>query len=118
MYKGNKNPFNQKKPLVLAIAMAMAVTANTVMAQDDQDEEFMGLEEVIVTATKRAESMQEVGMAITAISSQELERLGAVSLLDFAVRVPNLAMAYEADGRFDSSSPSIRGICGVGTTGF
>jgi len=27
-------------------------------------------------------------------------------------------MAYEADGRFDSSSPSIRGVFGVGTTGF
>ncbi len=118
MHNGNYGSLKQKKPLVLAIACAMAVSANTAVAQDDQDDSFAGLEEVIVTATKRAEPLQEVGMAITAISNQELERLGAVSLLDFAIRVPNLAMAYEADGRFDSSSPSIRGVFGVGTTAF
>jgi len=117
MHKGTKSPINQRKPLVLAIAFAMAFSANATMAQD-AEEEFAGLEEVIVTATKRAESLQEVPMAITAISDKELERMGAVVLLDFAVRVPNLAMAYEADGRFDSSSPSIRGVFGVNTTGF
>jgi len=62
MHKGNKGPFSQRKPLVLAIAFAMAVSANSTMAQD-AEEEFAGLEEVIVTATKRAESLQEVGMA-------------------------------------------------------
>ena len=118
MYKANHNPLRQRKPLSLAIAFAMAISASTAIAQDDQDDEFLGLEEVIVTATKRSESMQEVGMAITAIGTRELENLGATSLIDFAVRVPNLAMAYEADGRFDSSSPSIRGVFGVGTTGF
>jgi len=118
--KSKHRSFQFKTPLASALALAFAATfmTGTVIAQDDQDEEFAGLEEVIVTATKRAESLQEVGMAITAINTLELERLGAVSLLDFAVRVPNLAMAYEADGRFDSSSPSIRGVFGVGTTGF
>ncbi len=113
----NSNQISFKARNILAIACAASFATGTVVAQD-QDDGFAGLEEVIVTATKRAESMQEVGMAITAISDTELERLGAVTLLDFAVRVPNLAMAYEADGRFDSSSPSIRGIFGVGTTGF
>ena len=118
MHKANQSSFKQRKPLVLAIAFAMALSTNAATAQDDQDEEFSGLEEVIVTATKRSESIQEVPMAITAITSRELEALGAVNLIDFAVRVPNLAMAFEADGRFDSSSPSIRGVFGVGTTGF
>lgn len=101
---------------VLALGFGLAFSINTALAQDD--EAFAGLEEVIVTATKQAESMQEVGMSITALADTELERMGAVTLLDFAVRVPNLAMAYEADGRFDSSSPSLRGIFGVNTTGF
>ncbi len=57
-------------------------------------------------------------MSITALGSDDLERMGATNLLDFAVRVPNLAMAYEADGRFDSSSPSMRGVFGKDTTGF
>ena len=118
MNKSKHSSFKRKTPLVAALAFAATFITGTAIAQDDQGDYFAGLEEVIVTATKRAESLQEVGMAITAISNQELERLGAVSLLDFAVRVPNLAMAYEADGRFDSSSPSIRGIFGVNTTGF
>jgi len=118
MHKGNRSSFKQRKPLVLAIAFAMALSTNAATAQDDEDDDFAGLEEVIVTATKRAESLQEVPMAITAINNRELEQLGAVSLIDFAVRVPNLAMAYEADGRFDSSSPSIRGVFGTHTTGF
>lgn len=117
MHIVNQSSVKQRKPLVLAIAFAMAVSANIATAQD-QDDDFAGLEEVIVTATKKAESLQEVGMAITAIGTQELERMGAVSLIDFAVRVPNLAMAYESSGRFDSSSPSIRGIFGKNTTGF
>lgn len=72
----------------------------------------------MVTATKRAESIQEIGMSVTALGDVELERMGAYTLLDFAVRVPNLGVAYEADGRFDSSSPSIRGVFGNDTTGF
>ncbi len=102
-----------KSPLALACAAAFA--AGAVSAQD---EEFTGLEEVIVTATKRAETLQETGMSITALGDMTLERMGANTLLDFAVRVPNLGMAYEADGRFDSSSPALRGVFGKNTTGF
>ena len=81
MHKSNHNSFNQKKPLVLAIGLAMAFATNVATAQDEQADEFMGLEEVIVTATRRAESLQDVGMAITAITDQELERMGAVNLI-------------------------------------
>ncbi len=100
------------------MACGTALASGAATAQSDQDESFKGLEEIIVTATKRTESLQEVGMSITALSNAELERMGAYTLLDFAVHVPNLGMAYEADGRFDSSSPSIRGIFGQNTTGF
>lgn len=119
MHHISQSSFKLKLPLALVCASAFA--ASTAIAQSDEatdDEYFAGLEEVIVTATKRSESMQEVGMSITALGDVELERMGANTLLDFAVRVPNLAMAYEADGRFDSSSPSIRGVFGVNTTGF
>ncbi len=104
--------------ILLTLACGAILGDGVALAQDQKDESFSGLEEVIVTATKRTESLQEVGMSITALSNAELERMGAYTLLDFAVRVPNLGMAYEADGRFDSSSPSIRGIFGQNTTGF
>ncbi|MEH6610134.1 MAG: TonB-dependent receptor [Halioglobus sp.] len=98
----------------LALACAAAFLSGPAAAQ----EESFALEEVLVTASKRTESLQDVGMSITALGSDDLQRMGAVELLDFAVRIPNLAMAYESDGRFDSSSPSIRGVFGKDTTGF
>jgi len=116
VHKSSHNSFKIKFPLAL-ICAAVFVTG-TATAQTDQDEEFSGLEEVLVTASKRTETLQEAGMSITALSEVDLEQMGAVTLLDFAVRVPNLGMAYEADGRFDSSSPSIRGVFGTNTTGF
>ena len=119
MHKINHKSFKLKLPLTLACAAAFATSAALAQTEQAAEEEyFAGLEEVIVTATKRTQTMQEVGMSITALGNLELERMGANTLLDFAVRVPNLAMAYEADGRFDSSSPSIRGVFGVNTTGF
>jgi iron complex outermembrane receptor protein len=112
----NRRSFQTKA--LLALACSAALGSSTASAQDENEQGFSGLEEILVTATKRSESVQEVGMSITALSDVELERMGAYTLLDFAVRVPNLGMAYEADGRFDSSSPSIRGIFGQNTTGF
>jgi iron complex outermembrane receptor protein len=116
VHKSSHNSFKIKFPLALVCAAAFAT--GTATAQTEEEEEWSGLEEVTVTATKRTETLQEVGMSITALSEVDLEQMGAVTLLDFAVRVPNLGMAYEADGRFDSSSPSIRGVFGTNATGF
>jgi len=102
----------RKAPLALACAAATLLSGQ-VAAQDT-----LVLEEIMVTASKRSESLQDVAMSITALGSDDLERMGATELLDFAVRVPNLAMAYEAAGRFDSSLPSVRGVFGKNTTGF
>lgn len=106
-----------KKWLALIIVSATAVS--TALA-----EENVGLEEIVVTATKRAQALQEVGMSVTALTTQDIEDMGVDDYLDFAVRVPNLGTAYQADGRFDANAPAIRGIFGSGdaasaaTTGF
>jgi len=109
-----------KKRLAVAISaiLATTLTTGTFAEEAEGDEEMSGLEVITVTASKRAEPLQESGISVTALGETTLERMGADTLLDFAVRVPNLAMAYEADGRFDSSSPSIRGVFGTNTTGF
>ena len=56
----------------LALACATALLSGPVVAQ----EEFTGLEEVLVTATKRVQSLQEVGMSVTAISERGIENMG------------------------------------------
>ena len=99
-------------PKGTAIALACAIALSGGVSQAAE------LEEIVVTATKRAVSLQDVGMSLTALTGRELEAAGVEELLDFAVKVPNLGVAYEADGRFDSSSPAIRGVFGLNTTGF
>ncbi len=85
----------------------------------EADGESAGIEEIIVTATKRgAVNLQDVPMSITAISNTELQRMGAVEFADYAGRVPNLSFAYTGDGRENSRGLAIRGISGTGTTGF
>jgi len=106
----------RSRVIPLAMAAATALPATGVSAQDAAPTAM--LEEVVVTASKRAETLQEAGMSITAMTELELERMGVDEYMDFAVRVPNLGTAYAADGRFDSNSPAIRGIFGEDTTGF
>jgi iron complex outermembrane receptor protein len=51
------------------------------------------LEEIVVTAQKRVQSISDVGMTITALSGYTLERQGIKSLSDLASQVPGLTYA-------------------------
>jgi len=77
-----------------------------------------GLEEIIVTAQKRSESIQEVPLSITALSSDVLEQRSVQSFADYGNRIPNLGFANTGDGIGTSRTISIRGISGDGVTGF
>ncbi|MCK5424073.1 MAG: TonB-dependent receptor [Emcibacter sp.] len=101
----------------LAALIAAGSAAPTIAAEEDE-KAFGGLEEIVITASKREQTLQEAGMAVTAIGAQDLERMGATGFSDFAVRVPNLGFGNESDGRFNSNSPAIRGVFGDNTTGF
>jgi iron complex outermembrane receptor protein len=52
----------------------------------------LALEEVIVTAQKRAESIQEVPISITAFGSEKLEAMGISDIEDIGANVPNLVL--------------------------
>jgi iron complex outermembrane recepter protein len=64
------------------------------------------LEEIVVTAQKRAENLQVVPIAITAVSGSQLAALGANSVTDLAEVTPGLQMST-AQGVL---SPRIRGV--------
>lgn len=87
--KNSSRTLLSQHPLVLACAAAYLIAPIQAHAS--------GLEEVIVTASKRAESLQEVGISITAISDRDIQNMGIDSYLDFAVRVPNLGTAFQSD---------------------
>jgi len=92
------------------------ITAPPVAAQTD---ESRVLEEVIVTATKRESSLQDLAMSITAIDSESLKLMGAEFTEDFVTSIPNVSFGFggSGDGR-NARSFAIRGISGSRTTGF
>src|SRR5260370_14256144 len=52
-----------------------------------------GLEEIVVTANKREEKLEKVGLTVTAISSEALAEQRVTSLQDVAAAVPGLTLA-------------------------
>jgi iron complex outermembrane receptor protein len=93
------------------IAWVPAVFAD---ATADQDQ----LAEIVVTAQKRAESLQTVPVSITTFGAQELKDRAVESFMDYATSVPNLGFGASGDGAANSRTISIRGVSGDNTTGF
>src|SRR5712691_7426129 len=74
------------------------------------------LEEVLVTATKRTESVQDVPVSITALSIRDLEAMGAQQFFDYGTAVPNLSFGIGAsDGNLSGRGIALRGIEGSNT---
>src|SRR6202046_5131497 len=73
-----------------------------------------GLEEIVVTATRREETIQSVPMSITAITEVALENRAATQFFDYASAIPNLSFGYSGGGQSaglaSSRQVAIRGI--------
>lgn len=66
-----------------------------------------GLEEVVVTATKRSTSLQDTAMAISAVSGKELEERGIINITKALSLVPGVDLVSTAPG---NSNIVIRGV--------
>jgi len=73
-----------------------------------QQGDALVIEEVVVTARKRAESLQEVPIAITAFTSETIERAGIERPADFIALMPNVTIVDTAN--VGDTQVSIRGI--------
>ena len=73
----------QRTLLVSAVLAATACTSATSLAQ-------ARLEEVVVTAQKRAQSITDVGITINAFSRETLDDLGVDTVTDIAAHTPGL----------------------------
>jgi outer membrane receptor protein involved in Fe transport len=93
---------------------AAAAEAGAAGYQADNDDPT----EIIVTAQKRSENIQDVPLSISAVTGETLERQGSVAFQDYAVKIPNLAFNYAGVSVFGSQTIALRGIYGVNTTGF
>lgn len=82
-----------KKILALAIGSLALSQALPSLAESD----FV-LEEVVVTATKRAEGLQDVPIAISVMSGEKIQAQGISELEDLAVFMPNIHIAEGGTG--------------------
>jgi outer membrane receptor protein involved in Fe transport len=99
----------------LPLAILLTQFSLSAGAVESSDEASLG--EIVVTATKKAQDLQDVPLSITALTAQTLERAGVVTFEDYAAKVPNLTFA-PGFGVIDGRQIAIRGIQGLGTTGF
>ena len=94
-----------------------SVVAHAQAAAGEQAE-GVGLEEVVVTAQKRSETILSVPISITALSQDTLDRQGIKDLNDIARTTPSLTIS--SNNGLGYSNVSIRGITsatGAATTG-
>jgi iron complex outermembrane receptor protein len=68
------------------------------------------LEEIVVTAQRREQSLQDVPIAVTAFSGEAIERQNINSAIDYLALTPNVS--YTEDGQFGKRGAgiSVRGV--------
>src|SRR5882762_5281420 len=69
-----------------------------------------GLEEVIVTANRREQNLQDVGTSIAAFSGEQLKDLGVTSAADITAVTPNMELVRSYSGPGFNTQVTIRGI--------
>ncbi len=94
----------------LACFMLLPMQAN---AQTTPEEDNGGLEEIVVTAQKREQRLQDVPVAVTAISEASLETNRIVNVADLSGIAPNVTVRPAAGGT-GIASFTVRGVNSYG----
>lgn len=106
---------HRKQTLTVAIVLALngawawATPAAQSEPRDGADSETKALEEVTVTARRREETLQDVPVAVTALTARQLDRLNVTDLGALQGNVPNLTI-YAARGSNTTLTAYIRGV--------
>ena len=95
---------------LLPVTALLAISATGAVQAQQTDNGSSVLEEVIVTAQKRAESMQTVPIAISALSAESLELRGIDSPEGLQFSVPNLNLGQQAGNGWTNIVATIRGV--------
>ena len=103
---------NKPRKGLLAAFVALVAgggTSQSAFAQESADSASRMIEEVVVTARKREESLNDVPVAINAFNAEGLEAAGIDELGD--VLDNTVGMVYnERDGNRSQTQPGVRGI--------
>jgi iron complex outermembrane receptor protein len=102
MYRQNNVPRVQK---LFLVASTTLMAAGSIFAQA-QPRQAPVLEEIIVTAQKRAENMQDAPITIQALTSEQLAAAGTNGTIDLGMMVPGLIF----NKGLTAGVPYIRGV--------
>lgn len=100
----------------LTAAASTSVVAQTQAVQENTAQQRQGgLEEIVVTAQRRSENLQDVPIAVSTVSEESLATFGIASTSSLQMAVPGLVL-----GRISGSGTSafLRGVgAGIGSQG-
>ncbi len=102
----------KQKTLISAMALAMGLSsfAGLALAQDNKDKkdtESYDLGQVVVTATKREQSIQDIAFSVMALTEEELRNRGVDSIEDVSLMVAGFTVQNLGPGQ---SQVAIRGV--------
>jgi iron complex outermembrane receptor protein len=98
-----------KPQIALLVTTACLAAPVPARAQQQAPSDRVGLEEIIVTAQRREESLQSVPIAVSAFGLQAIDQFDIRTIRDISSVVPNLWMETNT-GLSSGSRASLRGI--------
>lgn len=99
---------------IAAFITSIAATPN-VTGQESENTADSAIEEIIVTAQKREQNLQDVGISISSIGSERLENHGAQSLNDIMRLIPGVTFSAIGPGQ---GNLVIRGVASAPVPAF
>lgn len=98
----------------LTAGLAAPAAAQNASTQDASPQDAAAVDDIIVTATRRSERMQDVGIAVSAYSADKLSDLGVISGRDLVKATPGLNFTAPTGG----SGTIVFNLRGVGLNDF
>jgi outer membrane receptor protein involved in Fe transport len=109
------------KKISAAVFAALASQGQNATAQNSGSEDSLSLDEIVVTAQRRSENIQDVPITVQALTSETLENLKVTTIDEFVKFLPNVQAASvgPTHGNFSIRGLSIGGavLQGGGTVG-
>ena len=94
----------------MGMGVGLAGPIGSAVAADASTDNSLVLEEVLVTATRREESIEKIPISITALSANDLTTAGAKSIADLNTLVPGLQFAVPNGFSSAFTTIAIRGL--------
>lgn len=106
--KSNRFLYSVASAVIAAVAVSPAIAQDQAAGGQTSAQESVGLQDIIVTATRRATNLQDTPVAVTAIDSSLIQQASPRDLGDVASFVPNFS-ASTITG-FNAASFAMRGV--------